>query len=506
MQSRDFALVYINGKAHHITGDDLFLSLSDYLRYQSHLTGTKVVCAEGDCGACTVLVGQLFENSEFNYHSMNSCIQTMGLLDQTHVITVEGLGQSDNLHPIQKSMLQCHGAQCGFCTPGFICSMAAMVEDVKKQQQKIHLQRVKNHLTGNLCRCTGYESIIESALTLSQDPSLKDLAYLNELYPAKEMIAEMKKVSDLSLLMNSDSHGIFLPRTIEEAVKLKRAYPKLRLISGATDLGVQKNKGKIVYQQLMSLNNVKTAYDITDDGKALTIGAKVSLTNVEEATKNYFSEFSHLLHIFASPQIKHTGTLVGNLANASPIGDTIPFLNVANAEVVIASFDGTAITRRSVLVNDFIQGYKVLDLKEEELIEAIKIPKTNAHFKLYKTSLRRDLDISQVTVGIRFKFKNDDFNKKEFEDLEIAFGGMSARVERVPSIVSILKADFSPFGLEKAKLEVAKIFKPFTDVRASSEYRILVAENLLEKFFDEVNLQIISRANDSETQAMAKGI
>lgn len=506
MQSRDFALVYINGKAHQIKGEDLFLTLSDYLRYQSHLTGTKVVCAEGDCGACTVLVGHVSNHAEFHYHSMNSCIQTMALLDQTHVITVEGLGQSDNLHPIQKSMLQCHGAQCGFCTPGFICSMAAMVEDVKKQQQKVHTQRIKNYLTGNLCRCTGYESIIQSALNLSQDPALSDLVYLNQLYPPKVMIQEISKVSDVSLEMKTAHLSLFLPRTMEEAAKLKKTFPDLRLISGATDLGVQKNKGKISYQHLMSLNNIQSAYQIQEDEDAITVGAKASLTDVEKAAENCFSEFSSLLHIFASPQIKNTGTLVGNLANASPIGDTIPFLNVSNAQVIILSHDGSDLVRRSVLVNDFIQGYKTLDLKSHELIEAIRIPKTQSRFKLYKTSLRRDLDISQVTLGIRYKFKNDDLIKKEIEDLEIAFGGMSARVERVPTIVNILKADFSRQGLMSAKSEVAKIFKPFSDVRASSEYRIVVAENLLEKFFDEIEYQVIFRTHESFTQQLAEGV
>ena len=506
MESRDFALVYINGKAHHIKGEALFYNLSDYLRYQNHLTGTKVVCAEGDCGACTVLVGHPVDQKEFSYHSMNSCIQTMALLDQNHIITVEGLGQSDSLHPIQKSMLQCHGAQCGFCTPGFICSMAAMVEDIKKQDQKIYLQRVKNHLTGNLCRCTGYDAIIESALTLSTDPSLSDLVYLNELYRPHEMMAEINKVTDKTLIMKTDSYSLFLPRSIEEAAKIKKLNPEIRLISGATDLGVQRNKGKMVYQTLMSLNNIKSAYAIVESDNLLSIGAKVSLTNVEEATKSCFSEFSHLLHIFASPQIKHTGTLVGNLANASPIGDTIPFLNVANAQVVLVSFDGQATVRRKVAVNDFIQGYKVLDQRTDEFIEAIEIPKTESHFKLYKTSLRRDLDISQVTVGIRYKFKNDNLSECIVEDLEIAFGGMSAKVDRVPSIVNILKNDFSLNGITLAKKEVAKNFKPFTDVRASSEYRILVAENLLEKFFDEITQNIVSRSSISETQNLAEGV
>ncbi len=494
---RDYALVYINGVKHEIKGADLFMQLADYLRYQKGLTGTKVVCAEGDCGACTVLIARsqnVFNGTdkELKYVTMNSCIQFMGLLDGSHVITVEGLGTSEKPHAIQSSMLNCHGAQCGYCTPGFICSIAGMVEDLKRNQQKVSAQKVKNHLTGNLCRCTGYEPIIDSALSLSSDFSLKELAYIKEMYPEKEMLNDFKNHSKLSVYSKSEwrnaddekvSRVFYLPITMEEACQFKKNHPDVRIVSGATDLGVLANKNKLKIQYKMALVNIAETYKILNDEDFFIVGARASLQALEDAIVNDLSDFSRLLHIFASPQIKYQGTLVGNVANASPIGDTIPFLNVSDSLVVMAREFNGKVEYREVTVNEFIQGYKVLNLKSDEIIYAVKIPKIkDVHYKVYKSSLRKDLDISQVTLGVRYKLNA----KNEFLDLELAFGGMSAKVDRVDEIKKLLLTDFSEKSIQESKDVIRKTFKPFSDVRATDEYRLLVAGNLLQKFYDEV--------------------
>lgn len=500
MTTRDYIGFYLNGAFIKVSGSDVFLTLADFLRNRRHLSGTKVVCAEGDCGACTVLVARVQEtlskkNSSLNYKSANSCIQFLGLLDGAHIVTVEGVKNpaTHELHPVQESMIKCHGAQCGYCTPGFICAMTGLVEDAKNEKQKITPNRVKNHLTGNLCRCTGYEPIIESALhlDLNQTPSLK-MFYPNE----DEMIRTLKNLIEVPALIKFSGKNIqdeniekefYLPSTIEEALKYKKQNPDSRLVSGATDLGVLANKGRLHLIQKMSLNNILSLYEAPLVGDEFILGAKTTLTDTEKVLDRDFSDFSRLLHIFASPQIKNQGTLVGNIANASPIGDTIPFLNVAEAKVVIAKWESGKIVEREVLANDFIIGYKKLNLQNDELVTGIKLKKTESSFKLYKASLRKDLDISQVTFAARYQVIFDQKTSSfTVLDLEIAFGGMSEKVQRVNGLVNLLKKDFNQKSVDLGRELLAKTFSPFSDVRATREYRLMVAQNFLQKFFDEI--------------------
>lgn len=505
MTTRDYIGFYLNGTFFKVTGSDVYLTLADFLRKRRHLSGTKVVCAEGDCGACTVLVGRVQEtlfkkNASLNYKSANSCIQFLGLLDGAHIVTVEGIKNplTNELHPVQESMLKCHGAQCGYCTPGFICAMTGLVEDAKNEKQNITQSRVKNHLTGNLCRCTGYEPIIESALQLdlSQTPSLKTF-YSQE----DEMIRTLTKLIEVSALIKFSGKNIhdevvekefYLPSTLEEALKYKKQNPEARLVSGATDLGVLSNKGRLHLIQKMSLNNVLSLYETPSIGDEIVLGAKTTLTETEKVLDNDFSEFSRLLHIFASPQIKNQGTLVGNIANASPIGDTIPFLNVAEAKVMIAKWENGKILEREVFADDFIVGYKKLNLQGDELVTGIKLKKTESKFKLYKASLRKDLDISQVTFAARYNILFDQKTSSyKVKDLEIAFGGMSEKVQRVNGLVDLLRKDFTQESIDLGREILTKTFSPFSDVRATREYRLMVAQNFLQKFFDEITQNYI---------------
>lgn len=498
--TRDYVGFYLNGEFTKIFGRDVYLTLADYLRKERDLTGTKVVCAEGDCGACTVLVARVQESikqqsTSLIYKTANSCIQFLGLLDGAHVVTVEGIQDpiTQQLHPIQANMVACHGAQCGYCTPGFICSLTGLVEDVSRENQKIDQGKIKNHLTGNLCRCTGYEPIIDSALGLDIDsiPLLKN-HYPNE----EEIIRTLKKLIEVTVCIKFSDKNLqdeiitkefFMPSSLMEALTYKSSNPQARLVSGATDLGVLANKGRVHLVQKMSLNNILSMYDVSNNSESIALGAKVNLTQAEKSLHLDFNAFSELLHIFASPQIKNQGTLVGNIVNASPIGDTIPFLNVSDARLVLASDrDGNASTRE-IKVDDFILGYKKLNMNEDEIVTKIILPKTECNFKLYKASLRRDLDISQVTFAARYDIAFDQTASKYIvKDLQIAFGGMSEKVQRVSSVVDILRSDFDQPSIEKAKLVLEKTFLPFSDVRASRDYRISVAKNFLQKFYDEV--------------------
>lgn len=516
MLTRDYIGFYLNGEFIKVNGHDVYSTLAEYLRKIKNLTGTKIVCAEGDCGACTVLIARVQESlakktNQLIYRSANSCIQFLGLLDGAHIVTVEGLKnpQTKELHPIQESMISCHGAQCGYCTPGFICAMTGLVEDVKNENQTLTLNRVKNHLTGNLCRCTGYEPIIESAIQLDLDktPALKSF------YPEEaEMLRTLSKLIEVPVLVKFKDKNLndeveekefFLPTSLEEALVYKKANPNTKLVSGATDIGVLSNKGRLALVQKMSLNNVISMFQAQDLDGAILLGAKVSLTDAEKYLQNDFIEFSNLLHIFASPQIKNQGTLVGNIANASPIGDTIPFLNIADAQLVIKKMGTNGAEERRVTADNFIIGYKKLNLDNIELITGLIIPKTESKFKLYKASLRKDLDISQVTFAARF---NIVFNSHQSNfvvtDLEIAFGGMSEKVQRVVGLTDLLKKDFSQHSIDQGKLLIEQSFSPFSDVRASKEYRLMVAKNFLQKFYDEIVNSYVDQKSHSQILGM----
>lgn len=472
---RNFALCYINGRPHEITGDQAFMTVAEYLRYEKGLTGTKVVCSEGDCGACTILVSRFSSGEMGEYKSINSCISFMYLLDRCHIVTVEGLKQENHIHEAQQKMLDCHGAQCGFCTPGFICAMAGMAEDLKISGKPITEQKVKNYLTGNLCRCTGYSPIIEAGKSID----LTKVKVLGNIFNDKNIAQTFTDLKHTSLLIESKGREAFLPGTLNEVVEYKTNNKKCSVTSGATDLGVQLNKGHSVQGKILSLNNLTEAYEILDTEKALEIGAKASLTDIEKKCEKSFPEFSQMLHLFASPQIKNKGTLVGNIVNASPIADTIPFLMVAGAELDIVSDSG----KRSVDINDFYQpGYKKLDLKDDELVSKVSIPKTSGQFKLYKVSVRKDLDISTVTFAAKYEIENN-----KFKSIDIAFGGVGPKVLKVSGVSnSALGQTLSADLFSKLADDVISEVTPMSDHRGSKEFRFKLCQNLLLKFGKEI--------------------
>lgn len=473
---RDFIIVYVNGERHELYGQEAFASVATFLRYHLGLTGTKVVCGEGDCGACTILVSRFINGKLSPYETINSCISFMYLLDRCHIITIEGLSSSTGLHPIQEAMVDCHGSQCGYCTPGIICSLASLTEDLSKSHQSINKQKIKNYLTGNLCRCTGYEPIIKAAMNVE----LKDVPPLNHLFDDDKIRAELLKNSHCAVKVRYHQQEIYLPTTFKEAIEYKSKNQQTILTSGATDLGVLSNKGKKIFHQVMSFSGIEEAYQIEYAEGILHVGPRVTLSKIESFAKKIFPEFSRLLHIFASPQIKNKATIVGNLMNASPIGDTIPFLMTCEAEIVLLSLSGT----RIVNINDFfIGGYKELDIKSNEIVSKIKLPFTEHHYKLYKTSIRKDLDISAVTFSFRYQLSG-----KVIKDFSMAIGGVGPIVKRFKAIEQYaIGRSFE----KKLFLEISVLLEnavtPLSDLRGSQTYRYRLMKNLLLKFFDEVS-------------------
>tara|TARA_Y100000768_G_scaffold388927_1_gene388826 strand:+ start:14484 stop:15866 length:1383 start_codon:yes stop_codon:yes gene_type:complete len=458
--------------------------MAEYLRYIRGLTGTKIVCAEGDCGACSVLVSRIHNDQLSPYQSINACIAKMYLYEGCHILTVEGLGKAMDLHPVQEVFVDEQGAQCGYCTPGFICAMAGLAEDLKIKNQKPCAQKVKNYLTGNLCRCTGYEPIIQAGLKLDLEntPSLKDL------YRDEDILADYKKEKPISIKITGPDQEIFLPKTIDEALAYKTH--EVKMISGATDLGVVTNKGKLKLNKTLSLNNIENLYQVEKSDHFYTIGAKVNLTELEKKLSSDFPEFARLLHIFASPQIKNAATLVGNLVNASPIADTIPFLMVSGAKVRLQSQKGL----REVEIKSFFKGgYKELDLRDDEIVTAVIIPRTQDEYKLYKVSVRKDLDISVVTFAAGYKLQNN-----QFESLRLALGGVGPIVITPKKLEqNALGKNLGPKLFQYLAQEVEHEITPMTDHRGSDQFRYQLARNLMIKFGDE----ILKELNPSQFEA-----
>ncbi len=479
MKFRKSIVFYINAKKYEISGEKCFLSLADFLRYDLSLKGTKIVCAEGDCGACTVLLASIHEldkkNNKFKFKSVNSCILPLLAVDGCQIVSVEGLKCGLELHPVQKSMLDHFSSQCGYCTPGFACSMTSLLEDSILYKKAITEKRAKNYMTGNLCRCTGYDPIIKSAVALPTDSET-----LQKRYSNRENITDLKKCVSISVEIMNDETSLFLPTSIKQALQIKQKYQGLRVVAGATDLGVAVNKGRAEYQHIMSLQNISALWQIKKSATHLEIPARVTLSILQKYIKTKYPEMDQALNIFASPQIKNTATLVGNIVNASPIGDTIPFLMVQDAIVQIESVNG----KRLVPIHEFYLGYKKVDLKRNELVTAILLPLPNKNeiLKLYKVSLRKDLDISAVTLATRIRLKDN-----QIIDARIAFGGVGPTVLRLKAVEKMwLKRLYDQSLFSELAFGISKYVTPISDVRGSKEYRMLLCRNLLLKIAAEL--------------------
>lgn len=479
MENRKNIIATINNERVAIDCEKAFMPLASYLRSEANLTGTKVVCAEGDCGACTVLIGQeVGADGKLIFKSVNSCILPLYLIDGAQVITVEGIKESDTtLHPVQQAMIECQGAQCGYCTPGFICAMAGMTEKYKAEKKIITEKKAKNFLTGNLCRCTGYKPIVDALLKVD----LNKMSSLKERYHNPDWLLEMKKIRTQSVVMNFSGKSIFIPITLKEALSAKKAQASLRVIGGSTDLGVVVNKGRMITDNTMALYHIEELRSITHDEKMITVGATATLTEFEEYIENFIPELKRMLHIFASPQIKNQATLIGNIVNGSPIADSIPFLMVSEAVLVLKNASGT----REVNICNFYLGYKQIDLKPDEIVVAVKIPRLNADQKLrlYKVSIRKDMDISAATFAGIVELKNNKIVSAKF-----ALGGVAATVIRLGLIESkIVGKEFTKVEFESIAKEIPNIISPLSDLRASKEYRLKVVQNYFLKFHNEIS-------------------
>lgn len=488
-EKRHHIQVHINGTTHSVTGDDVFQPLAQFLRNVLHKVGTKVVCAEGDCGACTVLASSLVKSQSEHqwspFRAINSCIAPAYLFDQAVLVTVEGVQTQDALSEVQEKMRSFHGGQCGFCTPGMICSMSQLAEDCAQEQTAITEKKARNYLTGNLCRCTGYEPILNAATHIE----LPKWASLASRYLTDKLKAEFLTLNG-EIEISKEGRNLSMPTSLTTALEMKASRPEVRIVAGATDLGVVVNKGKMILSDILVLNKIPDLHKIEKTPSHLFIGAQVTLTEVENIARDIYPEFKRLLHIFASPQIKNQATLLGNILNGSPIGDSIPALMALDAEIQFASTKGL----RQVPLKNFYKGYKVFDKNNDEIAVGVRIPLKAAHknilHKYFKVSMRKDLDISAVTFAAVIELDN-----QQITNASIAMGGIGPCVIRLSAVEQQLLG--KPFDLQTFKdagTLAATQITPISDLRASEEYRRSVTANLFQKCFYELSQEITQAA------------
>jgi xanthine dehydrogenase small subunit len=450
---RDTIVLHVNGREHRVRGRAAFATLSNWLRYDEGATGTKIVCEEGDCGDCSVLVRY---SKDEPFRVVNSCIQAMYQLDGASVVTVEGLALDGALSGVQQAMVVNHGAQCGYCTPGFVVAMAALYES----RDRVDEATVRAGLTGNLCRCTGYEPIIKAALAVdgSTEPRLK------VRYPSVPGVDDALQID-----------GFFAPRSVEDAVQFKAANAGTTIVQGGTDFGVWVNKRAFSAPALLSLQKIRALDGIREEDGVIVAGANATLADFERFVETRIPELFRILNVFGSPQIRNAGTLAGNIANGSPIADTLPYLFVSDAWLELTGIAGT----RRVPVGQFYLGYKKFDLKPDELITRVFVPVVSDKLRLYKVSRRRDLDISAFTAAFRVTVDGGTI-----ASARIAYGGVGPVVLRMPRTEAALIGKPATLETFEAAAPVARAeVTPISDVRGSRDYRLQLAENVLSKFW-----------------------
>ena len=467
----------LNDSLQTVNKIDPNISVLEYLREHVFRTGTKEGCASGDCGACTVVVAELLGEA-LCYQSINACITPIGTLHGKQLITVEDLKYQGQLHPVQQSMVECHGSQCGFCTPGFVMSMFAFY----KNNLKATRETINEAFSGNLCRCTGYSSIINAIQHASHD-SLSDQFSKKQ----QQTVACLKSIGEEKNTVTLQANGkqFFSPVCINDLSLLLEIYPNARLLAGGTDLSLDITQGLQDVDLMIYIGRVDELLQINEDDSCLEIGAAVSYSQCSDVLVKNFPDLLELLTRLGSRQIRNQGTLAGNVANASPIADMPPVLMVLNAKLSLRCGQNT----RVLNVSDYYQSYKVTALQRSEFIEKIIIPKArkNDEFRVYKISKRLDDDISSTCAAFNIQIVNG-----VVENALIALGGMADIPKRARHCEqALLQQAWNEKTMTNAMREMAKDFKPISDFRASAQYRLLVSQHCLRRFF----LELESRAD-----------
>ncbi|MDU0355053.1 xanthine dehydrogenase small subunit [Paraglaciecola aquimarina] len=445
------------------------LNVLQWLRNQESLTGTKEGCGTGDCGACTLLVGEV-KQGQWHYKTMNSCLMLLGNAHGKHIITVEFLTQTkhpelSDLHPVQRALVECHGSQCGFCTPGFVMSLLALYINNDSYPGK---KAVIHALGGNLCRCTGYQPILNAAEKCFDYPRVEE--------PWSEMALQFEKVLtsiDAIPSLRQNDESFFVPQNLEDLLNLKNTYPTAKLVAGSTDLSIEIGQQFLHPEQIISVLQVPELSQLIETEQTFEIGAAVAYDNFIQRFCAEYPESKELFERLGSCQIRNTGTLGGSIGNASPIGDPAPLLIALNAKIEIANLN----EHRVIDLQDFFVSYKKTVLQPNEVITKIIVPKRSEQQKLacHKISKRIEDDISAVCLAVNVTLKEN-----RIISARCALGGMAAIPARATALEQAL---IGKFCVTQSFIEAANTietdFTPMTDVRASAEYRLDSAKNLV---------------------------